>query len=278
MIEKIGYVKNPLTVIAIFAGLAEVSGTVVLPLLERETQRIYVWFLMLFPVFLVAVFFFVLYKKHHVLYAPTDFKDDKTFKELFENAASAAKVAKIQEEQEDVGTEAEAEAEIEAPAAVQPENRAKISAAETLRRSFKGNGLLAEELVLAKLAKELGLKFDRNLAVKGQKGLVFDGVATTANRAVVAEVRFTRQKNLFPESLIAGYFERVERFAETLPEGMRERIEFIFALATDSTDEVRLKRMEREVERMGAIAERYPFKSSIRFFRMQDLEREFSVR
>ncbi len=40
MVEKIGHIKNPLTVIAIFAALAEVSGTVVLPFLDKETQHV----------------------------------------------------------------------------------------------------------------------------------------------------------------------------------------------------------------------------------------------
>ncbi|WP_156379118.1 hypothetical protein [Rhizobium sp. Root149] len=55
--SKITHVSNPLTIIAIFAALAEVSGTVVLPLLQPETQRAYVWFLILFPTVLVVCFF-----------------------------------------------------------------------------------------------------------------------------------------------------------------------------------------------------------------------------
>jgi ABC-type amino acid transport system permease subunit len=57
MVENIGHIKNPLTVIAIFAALAEVSGTVVLPFLSDRTQEIYVWFLMGFPILLVCIFF-----------------------------------------------------------------------------------------------------------------------------------------------------------------------------------------------------------------------------
>jgi hypothetical protein len=30
MVEKIGTIKNPLTIIAIFAGIAEISGTAIL--------------------------------------------------------------------------------------------------------------------------------------------------------------------------------------------------------------------------------------------------------
>lgn len=275
MVEKIGHIKNPLTVIAIFAALAEVSGTVVLPFLDKETQHIYVWFLMCFPILLVAIFFFVLYKKHHVLYAPTDFKDDKTFTDLFENATSSAKVAKINSEQEEPIADSTTDtqtAQVQPTVATAP----SISAAETLRRSFQGNGLLAEELVIAKLAKDLGLKFDRNLAVKGQPRLVFDAVSTSSDRAVVAEVRFTRQ-GMFPDQMLSEYFERVKRFSETLPEELKNKIEFIFALATDSEVETHLKRMDKTIEKIRTYSEAYPFKTVVRLFKMQDLEREFSV-
>lgn len=275
MVEKVGHIKNPLTVIAIFAALAEVSGTVVLPLLDKETQHVYVWFLMVFPIFLVAVFFLVLYKKHHILYAPTDFKDDKTFKELFENATSSAKVAKINSELEEVSTEATATAS-DASSALEAPSVQPISAAETLKRSFQGNGLLAEELVVAKLTKDLGFKFERNLAVKGQPRLVFDAVATTADKAVVLEVRFTRQ-GMFLDSVVTDHLDRVEKFSETLPDNLRNRIEFLFAIATDTEEEARLRRIERTVEKIRVVAEGYPFKTSVRVFRMQDLEREFAV-
>lgn len=275
MVEKIGHIKNPLTVIAIFAALAEVSGTVVLPFLDKETQRVYVWFLMCFPILLVAIFFFVLYKKHHVLYAPTDFKDDKTFTDLFENATSSAKFAKINSEQEDPIAEptADTQARQEQPTVA---THHSISAAETLRRSFQGNGLLAEELVIAKLARDLGLKFDRNLAVKGQPKLVFDAVSTSSDRAVVAEVRFTRLGNV-PDPILSEYFERVKRFSETLPDELKNKIEFIFALATDTDEEFRLKRMDKTIEKIRTYSEAYSFKTVVRLFKMQDLEREFSV-
>ena len=275
MVEKIGHIKNPLTVIAIFAALAEVSGTVVLPFLDKDTQHVYVWFLMCFPLFLVAIFFWVLYKKHHVLYAPTDFKDDKTFQELFENASSSAKVAKINSEQEEPVAETQAGTTDAVPADTTQTPQA-ISAAETLRRSFQGNGLLAEELVVAKLAKDLGFRFERNMAVKGAPRLVFDAVATTSDKAVVVEVRFTRQ-GMLPESFIKDYFERVRQFSETLPNHLKNKIEFMFALATDTEDESRLKRMKRTIEKVRTVSEMYPFKTSVRLFRMQELEREFSV-
>lgn len=82
MPKEMGHVKNPLTVIAIFAGIAETSGAVILPFLDKDIQGVFVWFLMFFPCLLIAFFFGVLYRKHHVLYAPSDYKEDKSFVEL----------------------------------------------------------------------------------------------------------------------------------------------------------------------------------------------------
>ena len=55
-INKVGVIKNPLTVIAVFAGLAEVSATIALPQLEAVVQAKFVWFVMLFPTLLVVLF------------------------------------------------------------------------------------------------------------------------------------------------------------------------------------------------------------------------------
>jgi hypothetical protein len=79
MTEKTKGVSNPLTVIAIFAGLTESGGTIVLPFLSQANQCSYMWFLMVFPLTLVGLFFFTLHKNHRVLYAPSDFRDDQSF-------------------------------------------------------------------------------------------------------------------------------------------------------------------------------------------------------
>jgi hypothetical protein len=53
MIEKVKAVNNPLTIIAIFAALAEIAGTVALKLVAQDLQGIFIWFVMLFPCLLV---------------------------------------------------------------------------------------------------------------------------------------------------------------------------------------------------------------------------------
>lgn len=56
MIEKIRAVSNPLTIIAIFAALAEIAGTIMLGLVDATIQSIFVWFVMIFPILIVVLF------------------------------------------------------------------------------------------------------------------------------------------------------------------------------------------------------------------------------
>lgn len=79
MIDNIKKISNPLTIIAIFAGLAEIAGTVAIKLVEPQYQGTFIWFVMLFPTTLVLLFFFVLFTKPHVLYSPSDFRADESY-------------------------------------------------------------------------------------------------------------------------------------------------------------------------------------------------------
>jgi len=79
LIEKIRRVNNPLTIIALFAGLAEVAGTVAIGLLPSGLQATFIWFVMGFPVALVLLFFATLNFNAGVLYAPSDYRDEANF-------------------------------------------------------------------------------------------------------------------------------------------------------------------------------------------------------
>lgn len=81
MLEKFRKVDNPLTIIAIFAGITEVAASAALPFLHQDTQLVFVWFLILFPFALIVAFFVTLNFNTRVLYAPSDYRDDKTFLE-----------------------------------------------------------------------------------------------------------------------------------------------------------------------------------------------------
>jgi hypothetical protein len=70
--KRLNRTLNPISIIAIFAALSEVSATTVLPHLEGESRQIYIWFLIAFPSALVIMFFLTLNFNNKVLYTPRD--------------------------------------------------------------------------------------------------------------------------------------------------------------------------------------------------------------
>lgn len=277
MIEKVSHVKNPLTVIAIFAGLAEVSGTVVLPSLEKETQQIYVWFLMGFPCLLVALFFFTLFCKHYVLYSPSDFRDDKSFSDLFDRGSGAVRVRKLQEEVEAETSADEAPRQSGAPSAdAQGATQSignTLSANEVFSRDVRAMGLLAEELVLAKLSKELGVQFDRNVTPRGRPNVMFDGVAMAPGASRAIEIKFTRNC-MYTRELLQRPFDRVLSFLESLPEDFRKNFQFVFAIVSAIDSPERFARLQ---SLLTSIAADYSFKTRIEIYSLSELEKEFKV-
>ena len=102
MIEKVGHIKNPLTVISVFAGIAEISGTIVLPFIAPQNQSTYIWFLMLFPPFLVGIFFATLNWNHRTLYAPSDYQNEDNFVNSIGKSTAQERVVKLEEEVDEV--------------------------------------------------------------------------------------------------------------------------------------------------------------------------------
>lgn len=74
-------ISNPLTVVAIFSGLAEAFATLALINVPHDIQQIFVFFVMAFPTLIVLLFFAVLNWNHTVLYAPGDFEDEAMYLE-----------------------------------------------------------------------------------------------------------------------------------------------------------------------------------------------------
>lgn len=99
MIEKIKKISNPLTIIAIFAGFAEIAGTTALFALSNELHLIFIWFVMLFPTVLILLFFLTLNFNSSVLYAPSDFENDNNFLEaLKEKRSEKLNIQRIERE------------------------------------------------------------------------------------------------------------------------------------------------------------------------------------
>lgn len=181
-------VRNPLTVISIFAGLAEVSATVALPQLSAGAQELFIWFVMLFPALLVLLFFLTLWTRHHVLYAPSDFVDESNFMRNW--VPSTARV----EEKEDLSVEVATEEQaLPAPPAKGEDNSAdQASAREAiaqLNASRAREGRWAEDVVIRRMSQKLGLKFVRDVELRGRSDIRYDAIAESPSGPVMVEVR-----------------------------------------------------------------------------------------
>ena len=97
-----GTIKNPLTIIAIFAGIAEVSGTLVLPFISAANQQTFIYFLMGFPILLILLFFATLNFNHKVLYAPSDYENEDNFVKLSKFDFSKQRMIEVEVQKKDI--------------------------------------------------------------------------------------------------------------------------------------------------------------------------------
>jgi hypothetical protein len=102
MTEKIGTIKNPLTIIAIFAGIAEVSGTLVLPFISDNNQMTFIYFLITFPLLLIFLFFGTLNFNNKALYAPSDFTNEDNYIKIFKYNFSKQENVEVRVSQEEL--------------------------------------------------------------------------------------------------------------------------------------------------------------------------------
>lgn len=262
-------IRNPLTIIAIFAGIAEISGTAVLPLIDSSLQAIFIWFVMLFPVGLVAAFFATLNLNHAVLYAPSDFRNDDAFLAARSKQVAVARTTKLRDELEDVSGD---------QTVIASENPAALSGAvtlpfskESLKRTVRGTYFLAEELVLNKLARELEGNFSREAMVAAGKAFhLFDASVSDGSRLTGIEVKYQRDQRV-NASQITNFVKKINDFYTQMSPTEQNGFLVLLAIATDAPpsthDEMHLH--------IGRLVQNYPVPIEVRVFDLKELEREF---
>lgn len=280
MKEKISTVKNPLTVIAIFAGTAEISGTAILPLLQVQSQQTYIWFLMLFPFILIVFFFLTLNWNHKVLYAPSDFTNEDNFVNILKKPTIQETLTYIKSDLLD--TETEKEVEVDAgKQKVVSENTKSVSTSKIKRekdasivrdinRQRMQDAQMAELLVLNKLEIELNTPIQREMMIKiGNNKVIFDGVIQTGSRLTGIEVKYMRTINTFSSHMWDNLSNRFELLYQSLNESQKKSFSIIFAVVTD----------DKSNELNSAIVNRlnnFSFPIQIRIYDFDELRNEFA--
>ena len=262
MIEKIGHIKNPLSVIAIFAAIAEISGTTVLPFIEANNQSIYIWFLMFFPVFLVGSFFLTLNFNHRVLYAPSDYKDEKHFVSSFTKARPDEQSVKLHGEVEEIEAEGDSE---ESSGNLTASGITNIIPASRVvrdkKREIMADVVLAEKLAVNNLEKNLGMDFKTNIkfklsptsedtnipGVKMRMGIIFDAVHLSDKAVHAVEVKLFKKRTIDPERF-AGVIKTSELVANQC-EDVSSKSLTLHVFAVTDNPEVETDILRRELEK-----------------------------
>lgn len=279
MIEKIGPIKNPLTIIAIFAAIAEISGTIVLPFIVPANQAIYVWFLIVFPFLLIVLFFLTLNFNHKVLYAPSDYQNEDNFLRSLPRASLAEKVLKIEAEiaEEETSTQslptpektAPVPADTNAPSTVDR----SLSYQSLVRRSTQASYMLAEELIFRKLSKEFSSEIQREVKLGSLGGrYIFDGIVREKGTTTVIEVKFLRNA-MMSSMQLRDTLSRIQDSAKLLPNEQTANFRVLLALASDESN----ASQERVAAQIDRYRSEFAFPIEVRFYNLAELEREFSV-
>tara|TARA_R110001583_G_scaffold160442_1_gene312342 strand:+ start:2813 stop:3673 length:861 start_codon:yes stop_codon:yes gene_type:complete len=282
LVEKIGHIKNPLTVIAIFAAIAEISGTTVLPFIEADNQNIYIWFLMFFPIFLVGIFFLTLNFNHRVLYAPSDYKDEKNFVNPYGKASPEEQGNKLREEVEEIEAEDFAEKSSATERTDKNKREAesahdKFMSAEKINlirsRQLMADVTLAEKLAVNKLTKELGLNFKTDVRLEfpdSNVRAVYDALAIDDDEVHAVEVKLFKARHVDP-SRLAKVLEQSELAAQSF-RGIDPRNFTLHIFAVMDTPEVEMAMLKHNLE---SFAKRYKVKVKIHITTLNDLQNEY---
>jgi hypothetical protein len=279
VVEKIGPIKNPLSIIAIFAAIAEISGTVVLPFIAPANQATYVWFLIVFPILLIVLFFLTLNFNHKVLYAPSDYQNEDNFLRSLPKATFAEKVLKIEEEiaEEETATQELTKLE-KAPAATVDESAptipdTTISHQNLVRRSTQATYMLAEDLIFRKLSKEFSTKIQREVKLNSLAGrYIFDGIVREKGITTLIEVKYLRNA-LSSGRHLRDTLGRIQQGVKLLPAVQTANFRVLLAVATDEG----VVSPRQIAEQIDHYRDQFSFPIEIRLYNIADLEREFNV-
>lgn len=261
MSDKFSAVKNPLTIIAIFSGIAEISGTAVLPLVAAENQKLFIWFLMIFPTYLVSLFFFTLHKKPSALYAPSDFTDEGNYMATISqlgikirptpNQAPPNTTSKIDEPAVNVINEDGAPEFSDEDTEVTKES----DVAEGKDNSNQGINIPLPELAKVYTEKKLGIKFD---VVKSEMendlgNVRFDGVyyPPFVNGKLSGNIIFFEAKVYKPNVL--KYIERIVSLTNETWKHLKN-IQMIVTLIVNDGDHIGI-RSELNINRIKEMAQ-----------------------
>lgn len=242
---------NPLGIVALFIALIYGFATLLLgstadKLTPAEREPL-VWFVVLFPVLVLAVFYVLVARHHWKLYAPGDYKNDDSFLKALTPDQRAARldeeIAALQAVPE---TTIPAEATKSVVDATSPQEReVAVPSAADLRTMFSR----VERLALDKLRRDRKLSIQTEIAVGDQPSVAFDGVAETDSEFIAIEIKLLRA-SWIPADRLREIFYRgvlVQEFLRRRRSPKKVRLILVFVVQQDEVERHRFDLLMRAV-------------------------------
>jgi hypothetical protein len=255
--------RNPLGIIALFIVLVYGIAGLVLGVssgkLEPSERQPLVWFLVVFPVVVLAAFFRLVTAHHVKLYAPHDFPDAEGF---FRALTPSEQKQRLEQEIRELES---------APPAIEGD--------KTVVSEMEGTGLiqglsarhawvLAEELAFRELESEFGARISRQVEIVDYG---VDGVLIDKGTLRVIEIKFTRGSRPL-RHIVRHATDQLRRVAERVG----GRASFILAIVVEAMPPERLEsEIARTREQLKSMS--FPIPIDLRVYNFNELKEKYGV-
>ncbi len=253
--------KNPLGIIGLFIVLVYGFACLVLGVsgkyLEPDERQPIVWFLVLFPVLILAAFCRLVTNHHKKLYAPSDYRDERLF---FNYQSDEQRTKRLDQEVK----------RIESLEAAGESASEQVRAAGNIRASYAD----AERLAFLAIEQEIGRPFPKYVEIRTNNRVEqFDGALVTDKEAHLIEVKYFSRPT-FKREFLEAVVHRASGFIwnKTMDEkAEREAIVLWLVLVVDF-DKSALPAFQQKVEE--SISSEL-FDVRLRFYHLNELREKY---
>jgi hypothetical protein len=253
--------RNPLGIIALFIVLVYGIAGIVLGFssqhLEPCERQPLIWFLVVFPVIVLAAFYRLVTCHHAKLYAPHDFQEDEGF---FRAMSPIEQKQRLEEEIR----------EVELASSVDRSDRttenetdaSEIVDAVGVRHAW----VLAEEVAIREIESEFGVTVQRQVAYGPDYG--FDGIFQYKDKLAILEIKYVRRPNWRP--MIESAIKHLQRAKDAVKPAR------VFVLAI-VTDELPITRREAEIQQTRELLKTASLDIDVRVYDFLELKRKYGL-
>lgn len=250
-------VRNPIGIIALFISLIYGFASLLLGAtadsLGPDEREPIIWFVVIFPCVVLAVFYFLVSRHHGKLYAPGDYKDDRSFLRTLSYEEVQSRLER--EAEEALPEPSAADALTGEPGSTQSQLRTRATDIRTELR-------LVETLVIGRLEAEFGQRAEREIAV-GETGAVFDAVIHGDKGLTFIEIKSLRRP-MPPASLLDRVLYNAVLAQEYFESKFKLLLVVVFYFPKDELEHVETMWRRR--------IEKCPAEIQLRFMHRDDLE------